>query len=90
LIFPLVSAVSISSELPMFSFLACAGGPDEDADLAGGDRQRQVLDRGLVPAGVALRHVVEDDLGGCPGLHPRKRKLSPHGWGGRSRGRVYR
>ena len=34
-----------------------AGGPDQDADLAGGDLQREVVDRGIVLARIALGDV---------------------------------
>jgi hypothetical protein len=49
--------------------LAAARGPDEDADLAGRDLEREVVHGGRRPARVALRHVVEDDAGGGVG-HP--------------------
>jgi hypothetical protein len=42
--------------------LAGAGGADEHADLAGGDREREVIDGWLLLAGIALRDSVEDDL----------------------------
>ena len=60
--------------------LAGAGRADEDADLAGGDRQRELLDGGLVGARVPLRRAVEDDLGGgrrASCAEPRRRSPGP-------------
>src|SRR5262249_40793 len=44
--------------------LAASRRPDEDAERAGGDRERELAQRVLVAAGVTLAHPVEDDLGG--------------------------
>ena len=44
--------------------LAAARGPDEHADLAGRDDEREIVDGRGGHARVALRHVVEDDLRG--------------------------
>ena len=44
--------------------LAAARRPDEDAERARRDLERQVVDRRRVTSRVPLRHVVEDDLGG--------------------------
>src|SRR5581483_3861945 len=44
--------------------LPAARGPDEDAERAGRDREREAVQRVLLPARVALRDAVEDDLGG--------------------------
>src|SRR5262249_26026297 len=46
------------------SRLAAARRPDADAEGSRGDRQRELAQRMLRAAGVALAHPVEDDLGG--------------------------
>jgi hypothetical protein len=43
--------------------LASARRADEDADLPRGDREREMVDRRSLPAGVDLRGLVEDELG---------------------------
>ncbi len=57
--------------------LAAARRPDEHADLAGRDGQRQVLDRGRRGARVALGHVAQLELGrtGPPAIRQRRRPL---------------
>src|SRR4029079_10521093 len=50
-------------------------GADEDADLPGRDRQRQVVDGSARATRVALRDVAEDDLG--RGAHRARLTIAP-------------
>ena len=58
--------------------LAAAGRPDEAADLAGGNRQRQLVHRRRRAAGIPLGRAVEDDLDRLP---PAPHAGSVRGWG---------
>src|SRR5439155_18998289 len=44
--------------------LAAARGPDEDAERSAGNPERELVQRMLLAARVALRHTVEHDLAG--------------------------
>ena len=57
--------------------LAAAGRADEHAERAGRDLEREVVERRRVAARVALRHVVEDDLGGARVVLTAARFLIP-------------
>src|SRR4029079_10196346 len=49
--------------------LAGPGRPDENADVPCGDRQREIVNRGPLAPRIALRDMVEDDLGGAGRSH---------------------
>src|SRR5581483_8389155 len=42
--------------------LAAAGGPDEDADVAGCHLEGEILDRRVLPPRIALDHAAKGDL----------------------------